>query len=83
VYLHNDEGKEMGRDVPLCSKAATSKWKTEQMQHALILKDNGTPAKNVARHRPRRNRQQSGNAILTVEAAITPRISQNTSLPGC
>src|SRR5580704_17359122 len=47
VYLRNDEGKEVGkrRNVPLCPKAGTPKWKAEQMLHALILKDTGTPAK--------------------------------------
>ena len=40
MYLRNDEGKEIGvrRNVPLCSKVATSNWKAEQMLHALISK---------------------------------------------
>ena len=47
VYLRNEEGKEVGkrRNVPLCPKAGTPKWKAEEMLHALILKDTGVPAK--------------------------------------
>lgn len=47
VYLRNEGGKEVGkrRNVPLCPKAGTPKWKAEQMLHALILKETGTPAK--------------------------------------
>jgi integrase len=46
VYLRNEEGKEVGkrRNIPLCPKAGTPKWKAEQMLHALILKDTGVPA---------------------------------------
>jgi hypothetical protein len=46
VYLRNEEGKEVGkrRNIPLCPKARTPKWKAEQMLHALILKDTGVPA---------------------------------------
>jgi integrase len=47
VYLRTEEGKEVGkrRNVPLYPKAGTPKWKAEQMLHALILKDTGSPAK--------------------------------------
>ena len=47
VYLRNEEGKEVGkrRNVPLCPKAGTPKWKAEEMLHALILQDTGVPAK--------------------------------------
>ena len=47
VYSRNEDGKEVGkrRNVPLCPKAGTPKWKAEQMLHALILKETGTPAK--------------------------------------
>jgi|UPI00047E67F2 integrase len=48
TYLRNEEGKEVGkrRNVPLCPKANTPKWKAEQMLHALILKETGVPAKD-------------------------------------
>jgi hypothetical protein len=47
VYLRNEEGKEVGkrRNIPLCPKAGTPKWKAEQMLHALILNETGVPAK--------------------------------------
>ena len=47
VYLRNEEGKEVGkrRNVPLCPKAGTPKWKAEEMLHALILQETGVPAK--------------------------------------
>ena len=49
VYLRNEEGKEVGkrRNVPLCPKAGTPKWKAEQMLHALILNETGVPAKTT------------------------------------
>jgi integrase len=47
VYLRNEEGKEVGkrRNVPLCPKAGTPKWKAEQMLHTIILNETGVPAK--------------------------------------
>ncbi len=47
VYSRNAEGKEVGtrRNVPLCPKAGTPKWKAEQMLHSLILKETGVAAK--------------------------------------
>jgi hypothetical protein len=50
VYLRNEEGKEVGkrRNVPLCPKARTPKWKAEQMLHALILNETGVPAKTTS-----------------------------------
>ena len=47
VYFRDETGKEVGkrRNVPLCPKAGTTKWKAEQMLHALILKETGMPAK--------------------------------------
>jgi integrase len=46
VYLRNEAGKEVGRrrNVPLCLKAGTPKWKAEELLRALILKDTGVPA---------------------------------------
>ena len=48
VYLRNEEGKEVAkrRNVPICAKAGTPKWKAEQMLHSLILKETGMPAKS-------------------------------------
>jgi hypothetical protein len=50
VYLRNEEGKEVGkrRNVPLCPKTGTPKWKAEQMLHAIILNETGVPAKTSA-----------------------------------
>jgi hypothetical protein len=47
VYFRDERGKEVGkrRNVPLCPKAGTTKWKAEEMLHALILKETGMPAK--------------------------------------
>ena len=47
VYFRNETGKEVGkrRNVPLCPKAGTTKWKAQEMLHALILKETGMPAK--------------------------------------
>jgi integrase len=47
VYLRNEEGKEVGkrRNIPLCPKAGTPKWKAEQKLHAIILNETGVPAK--------------------------------------
>jgi hypothetical protein len=47
VYLRNEKGKEVGkrRNIPLCPKAGTPKWKAEQMLHAIILKETAVPAK--------------------------------------
>jgi integrase len=47
VYLRNEAGKEVGkrRNIPLCPKAGTPKWKAEQMLHTLILSETGVPAK--------------------------------------
>jgi hypothetical protein len=41
VYFRDEKGKEVGkrRNVPICPKAGTTKWKAEEMLHALILKD--------------------------------------------
>ena len=49
VYLRNEEGKEVGkrRNIPLCPKAGTPKWKAEQMLHAIILNETGVPAKTT------------------------------------
>ena len=49
VYFRNEEGKEVGkrRNIPLCPKAGTPKWKAEQMLHALILNETGVPAKTA------------------------------------
>lgn len=49
VYVRNEQGKEIGkrRNVPLCPKAGTPKWKAEQMLHTLILGETGAPAKVV------------------------------------
>lgn len=61
VYLRNEEGKEVGkrRNVPLCPKAGTPKWQAEQMLHALILKETGTPAKTVCTPTDSRSSLQS------------------------
>jgi integrase len=47
VYLRNEEGKEVGkrRNIPLCPKAGTPKWKAEQMLHTIILNETGVPAR--------------------------------------
>jgi hypothetical protein len=47
VYFRDETGKEVGtrRNVPLCPKAGTTKWKAEEMLHARILKEAGMPAK--------------------------------------
>ena len=47
VYSRNETGKEVGkrRNVPLCPKAGTPKWKAEQMLHTIILHETGVPAK--------------------------------------
>jgi len=47
VYLRNEAGKEVGkrRNIPLCPKAGTPKWRAEQMLHTLILNETGVPAK--------------------------------------
>ena len=47
VYFRDERGKEVGkrRNVPICPKAGITKWKAEEMLHALILKDTGMPAK--------------------------------------
>ena len=62
VYSLNEEGKEAGkrRNVPLCPKAGTPKWKAEQMLHALILKETGVPA-------------QTSDAAATANESITFR----------
>ena len=46
VYSRNEEGKEVGkrRNLPLCPKAGTPKWKAEQMLHTIILNETGVPA---------------------------------------
>ena len=46
VYSRNEEGKEVGRrrNIPLCPKSGTPKWKAEQMLHSLILNETGVPA---------------------------------------
>jgi hypothetical protein len=50
VYFRNETGKEVGkrRNVPLCPKAGTTKWKAEQMMHALIFKETECPPKPAA-----------------------------------
>ena len=47
VYFRNETGKEASkrRNVPLCPKAGTPKWKAEQMLHTIILNETGVPAK--------------------------------------
>jgi len=47
VYLRNEEGKEVSvrRNVALCPKANTPKWKAEQMLHGIILKETAVPAR--------------------------------------
>ena len=47
VYFRNESGKEVGkrRNVPLCPKAGTPKWKAEQMLHTIILNETGVAAK--------------------------------------
>lgn len=47
VYSRNETGKEVSkrRNVPLCPKAGTPKWKAEQMLHTIILNETGVPAK--------------------------------------
>ncbi len=49
VYLRNEEGREVGkrRNIPLCPKAGTPKWKAEQKLHAIILSETGVPAKTT------------------------------------
>jgi hypothetical protein len=49
VYLRDENGKEVGRrrNIPLCPKAGTPKWKAEQMLHAIILNETGVPAKTT------------------------------------
>jgi integrase len=49
VYVRNEDGKEVGkrRNIPLCPKAGTPKWKAEQMLHVLILNETGVPAKTA------------------------------------
>lgn len=46
VYSRNEEGKEVGlrRNVPICPKAGTPKWKAEEMLHSVILSETGMPA---------------------------------------
>jgi hypothetical protein len=58
VYLRNEEGKEVGkrRNIPLCPKAGTPKWKAEQMLHTLILNETGVPAKTSQEFLPTRSR---------------------------
>jgi hypothetical protein len=48
VYLRNKEGKEVSkrRNIALCPKANTQKWKAEQMLHGIILKETAVPARN-------------------------------------
>jgi integrase len=50
VYVRNEDGKEVGkrRNIPLCPKAGTPKWKAEQMLHVLILNETGVPAKTAS-----------------------------------
>jgi hypothetical protein len=52
VYFRNQTGKEVGkrRNVRLCQKAGTTKWKAEQMLHALIPQGNGNARQNRRRH---------------------------------
>lgn len=47
VYVRNEQGKEVSkrRNVPLCPKANSPKWKAEQMLHNIILKETAVPAK--------------------------------------
>ena len=49
VYSRNEEGKEVGRrrNIPLCPKSGTPKWKVEQMLHSLILKETGVPGRDI------------------------------------
>jgi hypothetical protein len=46
--VRNQEGKEVSkrRNVPLCPKANTPKWKAEQMLHTIVLKETAVPAKS-------------------------------------
>jgi hypothetical protein len=48
VYLRNKEGKEVSkrRNIALCPKANTPKWKAEQMLHGIILKETAVPARS-------------------------------------
>lgn len=48
VYLRNKEGKEVSkrRNIALCPKAKTPKWKAEQMLHGIILKETAVPARS-------------------------------------
>jgi integrase len=50
LYLRDEQGKEIGRrrNVPICLKAGTPKWKAEQLLHALILNETGVPAKTTS-----------------------------------
>jgi hypothetical protein len=47
VYLRNKEGKEVNkrRNIALCPKANTPKWKAEQILHGIILKETAVPAR--------------------------------------
>jgi integrase len=50
IYIRDQEGKEVSkrRNIPLCPKANTPKWKVQQMLNAIILKETAVPARTTA-----------------------------------